>query len=121
MFQTFTLFYLTLLVYHQLWFWIKLPQLPREEAGSPSKSECEKLQRLYTQSGAAYGSLLNLVNTSNLTVSKVRRFLHSKYFNTKDTFALSKFKRMEAFAIFTFEIWCIDLEYVDKLAKNNNV
>ena len=31
-----------------------------------------------------------------------------------------KFKRMRAFARFRNEIWCMDLAYVDKLAKENN-
>ena len=55
-----------------------MPKLKKEEAGSFSKSEHQKLQRLYTQGGAAYGSLRNLVKASNLSVSKVRQFLHPK-------------------------------------------
>ena len=35
------------------------PKLKREEAGSVSKSERQKLQRLYTQGGAAYVSVRN--------------------------------------------------------------
>ena len=27
---------------------------------------------------------------------------------------------MKAFASFKYEIWCMDLDYVDKLAKDNN-
>ena len=34
--------------------------------------------------------------------------------------AARKFKRMRAFARFRIEIWCMDLAYVDKLAKLNN-
>ena len=34
--------------------------------------------------------------------------------------AARKFKRMSAFARFRNEIWCMDLAYVDKLAKENN-
>ena len=90
------------------------------KAGSLSKSERQKLQRLYIQGGAAYGSVLNLVKASNLPVSKVRQFLHSKPSYTKFTISTCKFKRMKAFARFTSEIWCMDLAYVDKLAKNNN-
>ena len=112
-----------------------MPKLKREEAGSLSKSEGQKLQRLYIQGGAAYGSVRNLVKASNLsvskvrqflhskpsyTVSKVRQFLHSKPSYTKFTLATRKFKRMKAFAIFKNEIWCMDLAYVDKLAKDNN-
>ena len=34
--------------------------------------------------------------------------------------AARKFKRMRAFARFRNEIWCMDLAYVDKLAKVKN-
>ena len=34
--------------------------------------------------------------------------------------AARKFKRIKAFARFRNEIWCMDLAYVDKLAKENN-
>ena len=62
----------------------------------------------------------NLVKASNLSVSRVRRFLHSKPSDTKFSVATRKFKRMKAFARFKNEIWCIDLAYVDKLAKDKN-
>ena len=97
-----------------------MPKPKREEAGSLSKSERQKLQRLYTQGGAAYGSVCNLFKASNLSVSKVRQFLHSKPSYTKFTLATRKFKRMKAFARFKNEIWCMELAYVDKLAKDNN-
>ena len=97
-----------------------MPKLKRGEAGSLSKSESQKLQRLYTQGGAAYGSVRNLVKASNLSLSKVRQFLHSKPSYTKFTLATRKFKRMKAFARFKNEIWCMDLAYVEKLAKDSN-
>ena len=97
-----------------------MPKLKREEAGSPSKSERQKLQRLYTQGLPAYGSVRNLVKSSNLSVSKVRQFLHSKPSYTKFTLGTRKFKQMKPFARFKNEIWCMDLAYVDKLAKHNN-
>ena len=87
---------------------------------SLSKYERQKLQRLYTQGAAAYGSVRNLSKVSRLPVSKVRQFLHSKDSFTKFTLAARKFKRMRAFARFRNEIWCTDLAYVDKLAKENN-
>ena len=65
---------------------------------SLSKSGRQKLQKLYTQGGVAYGSERNLVKASNLSVSKMRQFLHSKPSNTKFTLATRKFKRMKAFA-----------------------
>ena len=97
-----------------------MPKPKTGEAGSLSKSESQKLQRLYTQGGAAYGSVRNLVKASNLSVSKMRQFLHSKPSYTKFTLATRKFKRMKAFARFKNEIWCMDLADVDKLAKDNN-
>ena len=97
-----------------------MPKLKREEAGSLSKSERQKLRRLYTKSGADYGSVRNLVKDSNPSVSKVRQFLHSKLSYTKFTLATHKFKRMKEFARFKNEIWSTDLAYVDKLAKDNN-
>ena len=55
-----------------------MPKLKKEEAGSLSKYERQKLQRLYTQGAAAYGSVRNLAKASRLPVSKVGQFLHSK-------------------------------------------
>ena len=114
-----------------------MPKLKIEEAGSFSKYERQKLQRLYTQGAAAYGSVRNLAKASRLPASKVRQFLHSKDSFTLNVFTLKiftlnvnyiqkftlaarKFKRMRAFATFRNEIWCMDLAYVDKLAKENN-
>ena len=97
-----------------------MPKLKIEEAGSLSKYERQKLQRLYTQGAAAYGSVRNLSKASRLPVSKVRQFLHSKDFYTKFTLAAQNFKRMRAFARFRNEIWCMDLAYVDKLPKENS-
>ena len=97
-----------------------MPKLKTEEAGSLSKYERQKLQRPYTQGAAAYGSVRNLAKASRLPVSKVRQFLYSKASYTKFTLAARKFKRMRASARFKIEIWCMDLAYVDKLAKENN-
>ena len=97
-----------------------MPKLNIEEAVSLSKYERQKLQRLYTQGAATYSSVRNLAKASRLPVSKVRQFLHSKDSYTKFTLTARKFKRMRAFARFKNEIWCMDLAYVDKLAKENN-
>ena len=98
-----------------------MPKLNIEEAGSLSKYERQKLQRLYTQGAAGYGSVRNLAKAIRLLVSKVRQFLHSKASYKKITLAKRKFKRIRAFARFKNEICCMDLAYVDKLAKENNV
>ena len=81
-----------------------MPQLKRDETGSISKSERQKLQRLYTQGGAAYGSVPNLVKASSLSVSKVRQFSYSKPSHINFTLATRKLKRMKAFAKFKNEI-----------------
>ena len=77
-----------------------MPKLKLVEAGSLSKYERLKLQRLYTQGVAAHGSVRNLAKASRLQVSKLRQFLHSKASYTKFTLATRKFKRMRAFARF---------------------
>ena len=82
-----------------------MPKLKIEEAGSLSKYEIQKLQRLYTQSAAAYDSVHNLAKASRLPVSKVRQFLHSKDSYTKFTLAARKFKRMRALTRFRTEFW----------------
>ena len=97
-----------------------MPKLKIEEAGSLSKCEGQKLQRLYTQGAPAYGSVRNLAKASRLPVSNVRQFLHSKDTYTKFTLAARKFKRMRTFARIRNEVWFMDLAYVDKLAKENN-
>ena len=91
----------------------------REETGSFSKYNHQKLQRLYTQGGSLYRSVQNLVKTSRLPASKVRQFLHRKRSHTKFTFAMRNFRRMKAFASFINGTWCMDPACVDNLAKDN--
>ena len=86
----------------------------------PSKIWTSEAAKLYTQGGAAYGSVRNLVKAGTLSVSKVRQFLHSKPPYTKFTLVTREFKQTKSFAIFKNEIWCMDLAYVDKLARDNN-
>ena len=98
-----------------------MPKLKIEEARSLSKYERQTLQRLYTQVTAAYGSVRNLAKTSRLPVSKVKQFLLSKASYTKFSLEARKFERMRVFTRFRDKIWCMDLAYVHKLAKNNGV
>ena len=65
---------------------INLHKIPRakliESGGDKQKtkeSQVQKVRTLYTQGGAAYVSARILVKASNLPVSKVRQFLHSKH------------------------------------------
>ena len=86
-----------------------MPRVKKEERGSLSKSERQKLQRLYTQGFAAYGSVRNLAKAAKLSHSKVKEFLDSKTSHTRFTQATRKIKRMRAFARFKDVIWCMDL------------
>ena len=95
-----------------------MPKPKKEEAGSLSEYERQKMERLYTQGDAANGSVCNFVKASNLPGLKVRQFLHSKPSFTYFTLATRKFKRMKAFARFRNEIWCMDPAYVYKIAKD---
>ena len=97
-----------------------MPRVKKKGLGSLSKSERQKLQRLYTQGFAAYGTVRNLAKAAKLSPLKVRQFLHSKTSYTRFTQATRKFKRMRAFARFKNEFWCMDPAYVDKLAKDND-
>ena len=49
-------------------------KLKIEEAGSLSEFERQRLQRLYTQGAAAYGSVRNLAKASRVPVSKLDNF-----------------------------------------------
>ena len=97
-----------------------MPRVKKEGLGSLSKSERQKLQRLHTQGFVADGSVRNLAKAAKLAPLKVREFLHSKTSYTRFTQATRNIKRMRAFARFKNEISCMDLAYVDKLAKNIN-
>ena len=96
------------------------PRAKKQELGSLSKSERQKLQSLYTQGFAAYSSLHNCAKAAKLSPSKVREFLHSNTSYTRFTQATRKFKRLRAFARLKGEVWCLDPAHVDKLAKDNN-
>ena len=88
----------------QAWFGIKMPTKKREGAGFLSRSEKQKLQKLYSEGPAAYGSVNTLTKASKLPVSKVHYFLHSKSSYTGFNQATRKFRRMRAFARFKKEI-----------------
>ena len=105
-FLTFKLSYLTLLLYLRHWFWIEIPN-PKNEAGSLSKHEHQKVQCFYTQGGAASGSLKNIVEASRLAVSKTRQFFLSKPSHTKITFAARNFEKINKIVWFKTEKLCI--------------
>ena len=96
-----------------------MPRVKKEELGSLSNSQREKLHRLYTQGFAAYGSVRSLAKAAKLSPSKAREFLHSTTSYTTFTQETCKFKKMKVFARFEGEIWCMGLAYVNNLAKGN--
>ena len=57
-----------------------------EEAGSLSKSESAKLNRLYREGKDAYGSVQNLQKASGLPKRKVTDLLYRKNFHEKTSF-----------------------------------
>ena len=97
-----------------------MPKPKRGEAGFLSKQERQKLQMLYTQIGAFYGSLHNIVEATNLPISELGQLLHSKTSYTNFTLPTRKFKRLKALASLKIESWCMDISDVDKLAKDND-
>ena len=97
-----------------------MPKAKTEGAGFLSKSEGAKLQRLYRDGKAAYGSIKNLKKASGLSKKKVAYFLHSKDSYTKYRHATRHFKRLPAFAKRINEIWCLDPAFMDKLSDSNN-
>ena len=62
----------------------------------------------------------SLAKAAKLSPSRVRQILHSKTSFTRLTQATRKLKKMRAFGRLRNEIWCMDLAYFDKLAKDNN-
>ena len=97
-----------------------MPKAKTEGAGFLSKSEKAKLQRLYRDGKAAYGSIKNLQKASGLSKKKVAYLLHSKDSNTKHRHATRNIKRLPSFAKRINEIWCLDLAFMDKLSDTNN-
>ena len=98
----------------------KMPKARNGEAGSLSKSERAKLQKLYREGKAAYDSVQNLQKASGLSKKKVTDFLYRKNSYTKIRQAIRHFKRLPAFAKRINELWCLDLSFMDKLSEFNN-
>ena len=96
-----------------------MPKLKKWEIGSLSKSERQKLHRFYTQGFAAYGSVHDWAKAAKLSPANFRVLLHSKSSYTTFAQATRRFKRKTVFARVKNETWCMDLAYVDELAKDN--
>ena len=84
-------------------------------------TEYSKLHKLYTNYGpASFGSVDSLQKESGFPKEKIIQYLHSSDTYTKYRTARRKFQRLKTIVYRINEIWCIDLAYVDKLAKSND-
>ena len=95
-----------------------MPKPQREEAESLPEYEHEKLKRLYTQGGAVFGSVQNLVKAKRLSISKVRQFLNSKHSYTEVNIATGYFEKFDPFARFKSKFCRMQLAYADKPAQD---
>lgn len=93
---------------------------PQKKPGPFSEDEISKLEKLYTDGPAAYGSIRNLQKYSKLPREKVLRFLESQHAYTKYRMYRRKFPRLKVIAYRINEIWSVDLAYVNQVAKYNN-
>ena len=95
-----------------------MPKTKTEGAGFLSKSEKAKLQRLYRDGKAAYGSTQNLQKASGLSKKRLPTFCTVKI--PTQSIVMQHFNRLPAFAKRINEIWCLDLAFIDKLSDCNN-
>ena len=79
-----------------------------EEAGSFSKSEQAKLQKLFRDRKAAYGSNENPQKTSGLSNTKITHFLCRKHYRTNFWQAFWHFKQLRAFAKVSMRV-CVSI------------
>ena len=91
----------------------------QQKNGNPTISEEKKLKLLYTKGPAAFGSVKNLTNASQLSPKKVKNFLRSQSSHTKYGLFRKTYPRLKVIVNDINEIWSLDLAYVDKLAKYN--
>ena len=91
----------------------------QQKNGNPTISEEKKLKLLYTKGPAAFGSVKNLTNASQLSPKKVKKFLRSQSSHTKYGLFRKTYPRLKVIVNDINEIWSLDLAYVDKLAKYN--
>ena len=96
-----------------------MSKLKIEEAGSHSMNvrSCKDCIRKVLLLKVLYATWQKL---ADYQYQKLGSFYIQKASYTKFTLAARKLRRMRAFAGFRNEIWCMDLAYVDKLAKENN-
>ena len=91
----------------------------QQKNGNPTISEEKKFKILYSKGPAAFGSVKNLTNASQLSPKKFKIFLRSQSSHTKYGLFRKTYPRLKVIVNDINEIWSLDLAYVDKLAKYN--
>ena len=85
-----------------------------------SIDDVRKLDKLYLNGPASFGSAKRLQNVSYLSMKKIKMYLERKPSFNKYRSRRLRFPRLKVVVNDRNEIWSVDLAYVDKLAKYNN-
>ena len=92
-------------------------------SGKITSYQVKQLDKLYTKSSAAFGSIANLKKASGYTRGKIVCYLQSKAPYTKYRQFRKSFPRLKAVAYRINQInqpWSVDVVYMDKVAQHNN-
>ena len=91
----------------------------RVEKTGISIDDVRKLDKLYLNGPASFGSAKRLQNLSKLSTKKIKMYLETKPSFNKYRSRRLRFPRLKVVVNDINEIWSVDLAYVDKLAKYN--
>ena len=91
----------------------------RVEKTGLSIDDVKKLDNLYLKGPASFGNAKRLQKLSKLLMKKVKMYLETKPSFTKYRSRRLRFPRLKVIVKDLYEIWSVDLAFVDKLAKYN--
>ena len=91
----------------------------RVERSGLSIDDVRKLDKLYLNGPASFGSAKRFQNLSKLSMKKIKMYLETKPSFSKYRSRCLRFPRLKDVDNDINEIWSVDLDYVDKLAKYN--
>ena len=89
----------------------------RVEKTGISIDDVRKLDELYLNSPASFGSAKRLQNLSKLSMKKIKMYVETIPSFNKCRSRRLRFPRLKVIVNEINEIWSVDLAYVDKLAK----
>ena len=89
----------------------------RVEKTGISIDDVRKLDKLYLNGPASFGSANRMQNLSKLSMKKNKMYLETKPSFNKYSSRRLRFPRVKVVVNNINEIWSVDLAYVDKLAK----